>query len=252
MESIPKVLLTMAMLLLFSATAFPLVAAKTQVTSLYSGYEVTGPFSTLRAEGSWIVPTANCAATPNSVSNISTIIDGINGEGDAMEIGTYQDCTNGVASYGAFVNIYPMTSFYGHGDVSGMIIKPGDIIEAQGTWRPIGDTPVNWNTNIEDKTTGQMTDTNAHSPSGFKPVDNSAALILSSDGHTLTAFKNPVISLGAQYTKVGNSAVAGPWRVHSTFGTTASKKGYALVTLEAAGTSISPLTDSGSSFQITT
>lgn len=142
-----------------------------------------GPYQTLRVEGSWVVPTANCTATPNSVSNISIIIDGISGEGDGMEIGTYQDCANGVASYGAFVNIYPMTGYFGEvgGNISDIVVHPGDVVEAQGTWRNSTEKPMNWNTNFIDNNTGQLVDTNAMTNYTFQPVLNSGALILSSD-----------------------------------------------------------------------
>jgi len=218
----------------------------------YTGYEVIGPYSTLRVEGSWIVPTANCTKTPNSVSNISVIIDGINGEGDAMEIGTYQDCANGIASYGAFVNIYPMTKFFGenNGNISDVVVHPGDVIEAQGTWRPSTQSPVNWNTNFEDKTTGSVVvDTDAHSPAGFTPKLDSGAIILSSDGHTLTSLST--ISTGLQYTKVHNSDITGAQQADKTFGTTGSTSGFTLVSWEIPGTTLSSLTDGGSSFQIT-
>ncbi len=245
-----NVFLAVGLLFLFTATAFSLTSvAKSQANTLYTGYQVVGPYTTLRVKGSWIVPTADCAATPNSVSNISVIIDGINGEGDAMEIGTYQNCVNGVAQYGAFVNIYPMTSFYGKGGLSKVVIHPGDVVEAQGTWRPSTDKPVNWNTNFIDETTKVHVDTNARTSSTFKPVLDSGALILSSDGHTLTALST--ISSGVQYTKIGQSDVTGPWLGSSTFGETASMSGYTLVTWQIPGTTLGALTHSGSSFQIT-
>lgn len=218
----------------------------------YTGYEVIGPYSTLRVEGSWVVPTANCTQTPNSVSNISVVIDGIHGEGDAMEIGTYQDCVNGVASYGAFVNIYPMTTFFGenNGNISTIIIHPGDLVEVQGTWRPSTQKPVNWNTNFEDKTTGSVVvDTDAHSPAGFTPKLDSGAIILSSDGHTLTSLST--IGTGSQYTKVHNSDITGGQQEDVTFGTMGISSGYTLVSWEIPGTTLGSLTDGGSSFQIT-
>jgi len=220
----------------------------------YTGYEVTGPYPTLRVEGSWIVPTANCTATPNSVSNISVIIDGINGEGDGMEIGTYQDCTNGVASYGAFVNIYPMTNFYGEtkGNISDVVVQPGNVIEAQGTWRPstTKGEPIDWNTNFVDETTGGVAvDTDAHSPSGFTPVLDSGALILSSNGRTLTSLSN--IGSGELYTGVHDSDITGVQQGRSTFGETANTTGYTLLTWKIPNTALSLLSDDGSSFQIT-
>jgi len=244
--------------LLFGVSAFSTTFAATSPTvpaagkTLYTGYEVIGPYTTLRVEGSWIIPTADCSVTPNSVSNISVIIDGINGEDDAMQIGTYQNCVNGVAHYGAFVNIYPNTGFFGenHGNISKVVVRPGDVVEAQGTWRPSGSKPVNWNTNFVDETTGGVAiDTDAHSPAGFIPKLDSGALILSSDGHTLTSLST--ISSGRHYTSVHDSDITGAQHATSTFGETADMKGYTLVTWEIPGTSISTLAESGSSFQIT-
>ncbi len=255
-----RVFLIAALLLGFSGTTFALTAAsatmgQTQAMStlsdLYTGYQVTGPYTSLRVEGSWVVPTANCAATPNSVSNISVIIDGINGQGDAMEIGTYQNCVSGVAQYGAFVNLYPMTKYYGKtGNISDLVIHPGDVIEAQGTWRPSTAKLAGWNTNFIDETTKQTVDTDAHTSSTFTPVLDSGAVILSSDGHTLTAFSTPV-STGAQFTGVKFSDITGPWKAHSTFGETAALSGYSLIALQIPGTTLGTLTDDGSSFQIT-
>jgi hypothetical protein len=252
-----RVFLVAGLLLVSAATAFALTSVsastgQTQAsTSQYTGYEVTGPYTTLRVEGSWIVPTADCSATPNSVSNISVIIDGINGEGDAMQIGTYQNCVGGVAQYGAFVNLYPMTKYYGQtANISKLVIHPGDVIEAQGTWRPSTYKLAGWNTNFIDETSGQTVDTDAHTASGFTPRLDSAALILSTNG-TLTSLSTP-ISSGAQFTGVKFSDIAGPYKAHSTFGDTASLSGYSLVSLQQIpGTSLGTLTDKGSSFQIT-
>jgi hypothetical protein len=221
-----------------------------QSSDLYTGYQVVGPYTTLRVEGSWIVPTANCTATPNSISNISVIIDGISGEGDAMEVGTYQDCTSGVASYGAFVNIYPMIEYYGEhdGNISNMVIHPGDVVEAQGTWRNSTTKPINWNTNIVDETTGVLVDTDALTNSTFTPVLNSGALILSSDNHTLTALST--VDSGENYTGVRPSDLTGPWRASSTFGETADMSGYSLIGWQMPGTTLSALRDHGSSFQV--
>jgi len=231
-----------------SMTAF---AASTSNT-LYTGYEVTGPYTTLRVEGSWVVPTANCTATPNSISNISVIIDGIHGEGDGMEIGTYQDCVNGVAKYGAFVNIYPMTEYYGenNGNISNVVIHPGDVVEAQGTWRPTTQKPINWNTNFIDETTGAVkVNTDARTASTFTPKLDSGAIILSSDGKTLTSLST--ISSGREYTGIKSSDISGPQNADSTFSQTAALSGYSLVTWQIPGTDLSTLADSGSSFQIT-
>lgn len=233
----------------FSTTVFAATSQSTVVVanSSYSGYEVTGPYTTLRVEGSWIVPMVNCTATPNSVSNISVVIDGIKGEGDAMMVGTYQDCVKGNPSYGAFVYIYPMTTYFGenNGNISNVVVHPGDLIEAQGTWRPSAQKPMNWNTNFEDKTTGGLVvDTDARSPAGFTPKLDSGALILSSDGHTLTTLSE--ISTGRQYTDIHDSDITGAQSGIVTFGETGALSGYTTYQLGNA----TSLTDSGSSFQI--
>jgi hypothetical protein len=249
-KKILNVILVAGLLFVFTAATFSMTtAAASQATTLYTGYEVVGPYTTLRVEGSWIVPTANCTATPNSVSNISVIIDGIHGEGDAMEIGTYQDCVKGVAVYGAFVNIYPMTTYFGeNGNISDVVIHPGDIVEAQGTWRPTTEKPVNWNTNFIDETTGVKVNTDARTNSSFTPVLDSGAIILSSDGHNLTSLSS--VASGLQYTKIKHSDVTGPWLGSSTFGKTGSQSGYSLITWQIPGTTLGALTDGGSSFQI--
>jgi hypothetical protein len=248
-----SIILVAGMLSLFATTAFPTTYAKSQVTTTYTGYQVTGPYTTLRVGGSWTVPTADCEATPNSVSNISVIIDGISGQHDAMEIGTYQNCVKGKAVYGAFVNIYPMTNYFGenNGNISKMVIKPGDIIAAQGTWRPstTKGRPINWNTHIDDVSRGYYYNTDAHTLATFRPVLDSGALILSSDGHKLTSLST--ISTGVQYSKVDQTDVTGPWLGSSTFGETAALSGYSLVTWQIPGTTLSALTQRGSSFQIT-
>jgi len=230
---------------------FSMMASAAATNTLYTGYEVIGPYTTLRVEGSWVVPTANCTATPNSVSNISVIIDGIHGEGDGMEIGTYQDCVKGVAVYGAFVNIYPMTKYFGenNGNISKVVIHPGDVVEAQGTWRPSTQPPINWNTNFIDETTKVKVNTDAKTLSTFTPKLDSGAIILSSDGQTLTSLNS--ITSGRQYTSVKFSDISGPQNADSTLSETAALSGYSLVTWQIPGTSLSALTDSGSSFQIT-
>jgi hypothetical protein len=167
-----------------------------------------------------------------------------------MEIGTYQDCTGGVPSYGAFVNVYPMISYYGvsGGGLSNLTIHPGDIVEAQGTWRNATTKPINWNTNFVDETTNQTVDTDATTNSTFTPVLNSGAVILSSDNHTLTALST--INSGKVYTGVNFSDITGPQKNNTSFGETGALPGFSLVTMQIPGTILGPLSDDGSSFQI--
>jgi Peptidase A4 family len=218
----------------------------------YAGYQVTGNYTELRVKGSWVVPTVDCAITPNSMSNISVIIDGIDGEGDAMEAGTYQNCVAGVAYYGAFVNIYPTLKPTSQPTL--LKVHAGDVIEAQGTWRCNktgclkGGECLCWHSNIIDETTGMYSNNNGYTSLTYQPALDSAALILSSDGHTLSSMGT--IYSGIAYTGVHRSDVAGPWKGTSTFGETAALSGYGLVLLTMAGTSVSPLSSDGSSFSI--
>jgi hypothetical protein len=233
------------------------VAATTATNSAYSGYEVTGPFTSLRVKGSWIVPTADCSKTPNSVSNISVAFDAINGEGDGFMIGTFQDCNHGVASYGAFLIIYPFTSFTGnHSSINKIVIHPGDVIEAQGTFR-VGAKPTDWNTNFVDQTTCTQLDIDARVSTTFTPKQDSGAVVLSSDGHTLTAFST--IQSGEQYTAghcagkqpATGSDIVGPSHEQITFGKMGAMPGYTLAELEIPSTTVTALTHGGSSFTIT-
>ena len=248
-------------------------AATQPIVSLYSGYEVTGAYTTLRVKGSWIVPTANCLATPNSVSNITTAFDAINGESDGFLVGTYSNCNSGNASYGAFFLAYPTDRTYGYksgqatcttlDNVSecsyAMEINPGDIIEAQGTWRsPSG--PIDWNTNLIDETSCNQTDIDAYTATGFTPVQDSGAVILSSDGQILTSLST--VQSGVQFTRMAQSCGAGiafttsssdgtgPETKSVVFGTWAKTSGFSLKGLQIPGTGVSSLLD-GSSFEIT-
>ena len=254
-----KTILSIMLILIFLAGMIPLSSAKTNTNTTYTGYQVTGPYTTLRVAGSWIVPKANCAATPNSQSDIFVQFDSIKTEGDGFAIGTYQNCVNGVAEYGAFVHIAPITSYYGNqSSLDKLVIRPGDVIEAQGTWRYPA-TPIDWNTNFVDETTCKQIDTDAHSPTGFVPLQNSGAILLNSNNKTLTSLST--IQSGKQYTSSITCSgsgiqgthydnIVGPEHVENSFGTTASQSGFALVTWQIPGTSISPLTDSGTSFTI--
>jgi len=179
------------------------------------------------------------------------MIDGMGGKEDAMQVGTYQNCINGVAHYGAFLNIYPLNET--ERQPNKMRVHPGDIIEAQGTWRPIIDKMNNslclcWHTNLIDETTGVLIDKNALTSVGYRPALDSAALVISSDGKNLTDLST--IYTGFLYTGVKYSNDAGPWKGHSSFGQTSELEGYKLVELIMDGTSVSSLSSDGSSFTV--
>ncbi|HEY3107835.1 MAG TPA: G1 family glutamic endopeptidase, partial [Chloroflexota bacterium] len=75
----------------------------------------------------WVVPALTCVAgAPNATSSIWVGIDGFTTGTTVEQIGTQQICTNGVASYSPFYEMYPNppTSF-------SLAVKPGDRMSAE-------------------------------------------------------------------------------------------------------------------------
>ncbi|GAB2734363.1 G1 family glutamic endopeptidase [Kitasatospora kifunensis] len=89
----------------------------------WGGYAVTGGTYT-SATGSWTVPTLDCADTPDSSVSPWIGIDGFNSQ-TVEQIGFDQDCTNGVAGYYPWVEMYPADSIYFNETV-----QAGDLITA--------------------------------------------------------------------------------------------------------------------------
>jgi hypothetical protein len=96
------------------------VAYQSSTTSPVSGY-----VSDIKAQ--WVVPALTCVAgAPNATSSIWVGIDGFTTGTTVEQIGTQQVCTNGVASYSPFFEMYPSppSSF-------NLAIKPGDQVSAE-------------------------------------------------------------------------------------------------------------------------
>ncbi len=90
----------------------------------WGGYAVTGTDFT-QAQGSWIVPTVDCAKTPNTYSSFWVGIDGWN-NGTVEQLGTDSDCDGKRPSYYAWYEFYPKYGInFGQFPVS-----PGDRISA--------------------------------------------------------------------------------------------------------------------------
>src|SRR5579864_1719223 len=165
-------------------------------STMCTGYAVSGNYQStgIRVKGSWIVPTANCSPGQNSNSTISVVIDGINGEGDEMQVGTAQNCANGNAQYYAFAVFLPLTT---RQRLPTLTIHPGDTIEAQGKW----DLSTNfWHAQIIDETTGcnglstcKQAISSGRYATGYLPKLDSGAFILSNNGQTLTSFSSSVL-----------------------------------------------------------
>ncbi|MDH6109049.1 hypothetical protein P3T36_006028 [Kitasatospora sp. MAP12-15] len=90
---------------------------------IWGGYAMTGETYT-SVTGSWTVPTLNCSATRNSAVSPWIGIDGWSSS-SVEQIGFDQDCTNGVAGYFPWVEMYPANSIY-----FTETVKAGDHIDA--------------------------------------------------------------------------------------------------------------------------
>jgi hypothetical protein len=100
------------------------------VTSIWSGYAVTGSGPYSSASGTWQVPSVSYDGAPNPPYNEEAADNwvGIGGDGDAtlIQLGTSGTVfTNGATSYGAWYELYPA----GAVGISNNV-KPGDVITA--------------------------------------------------------------------------------------------------------------------------
>jgi Peptidase A4 family len=222
---------------------------QTVVTSpLYTGYGVQGNYNgNLRVKGSWIVPAARCSSGENTVSNISVIIDGINGEGDIMQVGTFSDCVKGSAVYGAFAQLYPEIKE----KLPTLMVAAGDVIEAQGKWSP---STHGWHAQIINMNTSVTQSLSATTSSNFTPKLDSGAFLLSNDGKTLTTLvpssSGTIISSGNDYTGVTKSNVVGSDKGKTTIGQEGDSSGFTLVMYQMTGTQLNALSGDGGSFTI--
>jgi len=92
-----------------------------------SGYAVTGSSFTL-AEGSWVVPAADCTEVPNSQSSFWVGLDGLNGNPTLEQVGTESGCSGTTARYYAWYEFLPdqKTSV----KIKTLTIKPNDKVAA--------------------------------------------------------------------------------------------------------------------------
>jgi len=276
-------ILAAVVLMLFAVPAFsPNTQAQSGAINYsgLAGYVVTGASGTIdMVRGSWIVPAVNCTATPNSVLNMSSILDGINGVGDMLEIGTYSNCVSGVAEYGAFLQVYPTLN----GTIKMTIpttIHPGDAIEAQGRWDPIpkqgracnggggrGDSlgPAKkptciegWHFSLDDYTTGAShLDFVYDTPAGFSASCSSGAFVLTSNGKTLSSYTSVLSGWDNTGKGVGglgalkNSDDLGPFTSNTPFGVYGGISGFTLAQLSMAGATAGPVSKDQTSFAIT-
>lgn len=201
-----------------------------------AGYEVTGAAGSLtRVKGSWVVPTISCSSGQNSQSNISVVLDGLSGSADGMYVGTYANCENGGATYGAYTYFFPTTH---HGlTLLSMAIHPGDKIEAQGKW--VSNSKASgFHSQVIDETTGCnskpapcVMKSSGRAPTGSKATLSKASFLVGMPTGASLADYNKV-QLGADYTSVSASCVVSSTLGKDTsIGALALASGYNVITI---------------------
>ena len=196
-----------------TASAAPIILVGNGANSTnWSGYAVTGAAKTItNAQGSWIVPSVDCGVTPNSFSSYWVGIDGFNSN-TVEQTGTDSDCSQGHATYYAWVEFFPRPSKV----LSGFPVSAGDTISASVKFNPpasrfgIG----TFTLTIQDLTTGK---TSSSSGSVLGAQRSSAEFIVEAPAicsilkcHLASLSDFGTASFGADYTSVSgvNCAVA--------------------------------------------
>jgi hypothetical protein len=78
-------------------------------------------------KGQWVVPALTCVAgAPAATSSAWVGMDGFTDGSTVEQIGTQHTCTDGVASYSAFYQMYPNPP-----TTVGLAVKPGDRVSAE-------------------------------------------------------------------------------------------------------------------------
>ncbi len=110
----------------------------------WSGYAVLGSSFT-SAQGSWIVPTANCSGVRGDQYAAFWVgLDGYNSD-TVEQTGTLSDCQGRTPSYYAWYEFYPENLV----EITSVVIKPGDVISASVSY-----SSGEFNVTITDETTG--------------------------------------------------------------------------------------------------
>jgi len=110
----------------------------------WSGYAVTGSSFT-EAEGSWVVPKADCAKTPNTYAAFWVGIDGYSSK-TVEQTGTLIVCVGKSPVYYSWYEFYPKPLTL----ISKVPVSPGDSISAQVTY-----SGSEFTINLTNETTGK-------------------------------------------------------------------------------------------------
>jgi hypothetical protein len=105
----------------------PLIRVGPATSTNWSGYVVTGPTVSISdVTGSWVVPPVSCAAGETSAASFWIGIDGYSSP-TVEQIGTDSDCQNGVPTYFAWIELFPLPSLI----IRSVPVVPGDVISAE-------------------------------------------------------------------------------------------------------------------------
>ena len=140
----------------------------------------TGYVSDIKAQ--WLVPTLNCASTPDATSSMWIGIDGFTTSTTVEQIGTQHTCNNGVASYSAFYEMYPSPPV-----TFSLAVKPGDQVSAEIKYAAGGQFTLS----LTNLTTGQSYATTQTSLTALR---TSAEFIL--EAQTVNGVVTPLANVG--------------------------------------------------------
>ena len=206
--------------------------ATSATSTNWSGYAVTGANgSATDVKGSWVVPSVNCAMTPNADSDYWVGIDGYSSN-TVEQIGTDSDCQNGSPTYYAWYEFYPKYPVTVKFPLTSPI-QPGDVISAEVSYSPkTGEFTVS----ITDVTTNESFSHTEKEPNAKRA---SAEWIVEDSGGTLPNFGT--VAFGQDNTGVSRTCDATVVSASGAIGSAAFASSLFEITLdESNGANITP------------
>ncbi len=209
----------------------------------WSGYAVTGSAGSVSdAKGSWIVPTANCAATPGADAAFWVGIDGFS-DSTVEQTGVLIECSSsGTPTYLAWFELFPRPAF----QITSVSISPGDTISAEVKYS-FGKFFVY----LTDLKTGQSFTTSASVGNAQRTSAEWIAEAPSSGGSILPLADFTTAFYGSGYTSVPNTSSA---TVNGVSGPISSFSHTSITMVTSSGVvkaSPSGLSTDGTSFSVT-
>ncbi len=160
----------------------------------WAGYAINGASGSVTdAKGSWIVPAVTCPSSGNTYAASWIGIDGSN-SGTVEQTGTDGDCSNGVAKYYAWYEMYPQFP-----KNLNLVISPGDVMSAEVQYVGSG----KFKLTITDTTTGASFTTTQKLGRAQR---SSAELIIEAPSSSSRVL--PLANFGTSYFGLDNTNVA--------------------------------------------